>query len=105
MAAVPAGLDFRDAQEAGSVAWPAALGYGEDASSGADVLRRYRAHFRPPDAGELFAIHKFNSMILTSKFNVWRGIQNGRSFPNSPWLEKAIERALGQLPSNQRWAP
>ncbi len=38
-------------------------------------------------AGELFAIHEFNSMSSTVKVDVWRGIQNGR-LPDSPWRRK-----------------
>lgn len=39
-------------------------------------------------AGELLAIREFNEGNMTVKIDRWRGLEQGRAFPESPWLQK-----------------
>ncbi|MCI0621671.1 MAG: hypothetical protein L0387_08385 [Acidobacteria bacterium] len=59
------------------------------------MLRRVTMYFDDTDfifnhrfAGELLAIHEFNSESRNVKIDRWRGIANRRVFAESPWLEK-----------------
>jgi hypothetical protein len=38
-------------------------------------------------AGELLAIHEFNSMSRPVKIDRWRGLKSMTAFPESPWLD------------------
>lgn len=39
-------------------------------------------------AGELLAIDEFNAMHSTIKIDKWRGIADGRAFPENPWITR-----------------
>ena len=49
-----------------------------------DVKRIFNHRF----AGELLAIDEFNAINENVKIDRWRGITEGRAFPESDWLER-----------------
>lgn len=49
-----------------------------------DVKRIFNHRF----AGELLAIDEFNALNENVKIDRWRGITEGRAFPESDWLER-----------------
>jgi hypothetical protein len=62
---------------------------------GKRMLRRAVMYFDDIDfffnhkfAGELLAIDEFNAKNNTVKIDRWRGIANGRIFPEHPWIKK-----------------
>jgi hypothetical protein len=63
--------------------------------SGKRMLRRVPMYFDDIHffscskfVGELLAIQEFNIASDTVKIDRWRGIEEGRPFPESPWLKK-----------------
>ncbi len=39
-------------------------------------------------AGELLAIDEFNQQHASLKIDIWRGLRNGRPFPEMPWIDR-----------------
>lgn len=68
-------------------------------------------HYNHADAGELLAIREFNDASRSVRIDRWRGIRNGRAFPEAEWLDsmymahdvEAIDRVrLDRAPARMR---